>query len=155
MAAAHFLAPASNPCIIYDTLSNDARWHEKADLILANPPFMTPKGGITPHTRFGVSSRKAEVLFLNSILEHLNANGRDGVIVPEAIMFVERGAQSKLREILVDDDMLLADITLPHGMFKPYASVKTHILLVDRLLRSAGSKTGNSASCAFPTVHVP
>ncbi len=130
-----FLHGFPDPAIhIYDTLSNDARWHEKADLILANPPFMTPKGGVTPHTRFGVSSRKAEVLFLDYILEHLNANGRAGVIVPEGIMFVEQGAQSKLRRMLVDDDMLLADITLPHGMFKPYASVKTHILLVDKTL---------------------
>lgn len=130
-----FLHGFPDPAIhIYDTLSNDARWHEKADLILANPPFMTPKGGVTPHTRFGVSSRKAEVLFLDYILEHLNANGRAGVIVPEGIMFVEQGAQSKLRKMLVDDDMLLADITLPHGVFKPYASVKTHILLVDRTL---------------------
>ncbi len=130
-----FLHGFPDPAIhIYDTLSNDARWHEKADLILANPPFMTPKGGVTPHTRFGVSSRKAEVLFLDYILEHLNANGRSGVIVPEGIMFVGQGAQSKLRKMLVDDDMLLADITLPHGMFKPYASVKTHILIVDRTL---------------------
>jgi type I restriction enzyme M protein len=130
-----FLHGFPDPAIhIYDTLSNDARWHEKADLILANPPFMTPKGGVTPHTRFGVSSRKAEVLFLDYILEHLNANGRAGIIVPEGILFVEQGAQSKLRKMLVDDDMLFADITLPHGVFKPYASVKTHILLVDRLL---------------------
>jgi len=116
----------------YDTLSNDARWDEKADVIAANPPFMTPKGGVTPHTRFGVSSRKAEVLFLDYILEHLNTAGRAGVIVPEGIMFVEQAAQTKLRRMLVDDDMLLADITLPHGVFKPYASVKTHILLVDK-----------------------
>ena len=130
-----FLHGFPDPAIhIYDSLSNDARWHEKADLILANPPFMTPKGGVTPHTRFGVSSRKAEVLFLDYILEHLSANGRAGVIVPEGIMFVEQGAQTKLRKMLVDDDMLLADITLPHGVFKPYASVKTHILLVDRTL---------------------
>ena len=130
-----FLHGFPDPAIhIYDSLSNDARWHEKADLILANPPFMTPKGGVTPHTRFSVSSRKAEVLFLDYMLEHLNANGRAGVIVPEGIMFVEQGAQTKLRKMLVDDDMLLADITLPHGVFKPYASVKTHILLVDRTL---------------------
>ncbi len=130
-----FLHGFPDPAIhIYDTLSNDARWHEKADLILANPPFMTPKGGVTPHTRFGVASRKAEVLFLDYMLEHLNANGRAGVIVPEGIMSNEQGAQTKLRRMLVDEDMLLADITLPHGVFKPYASVKTHILLADKSL---------------------
>lgn len=130
-----FLHGFPDPAIhIYDTLSNDARWNEKADLILANPPFMTPKGGVTPHKRFGVSSRKTEVLFLDYFLEHLNSNGRAGVIVPEGIMFVDQGAQTTLRKMLVDDDMLLADIALPHGVFKPYASVKTHILLVDKSL---------------------
>ncbi len=130
-----FLHGFPDPAIhIYDTLSNDARWDEKADVIAANPPFMTPKGGVTPHTRFRVSSRKAEVLFLDYMLEHLNANGRAGVIIPEGILFVEQGAQTRLRKMLVDDDMLLADITLPHGVFKPYASVKTHILLVDKSL---------------------
>jgi type I restriction-modification system DNA methylase subunit len=130
-----FLHGFPDPAIhIYDTLSNDARWHEKGDLILTNPPFMTPKGGVTPHTRFGVSSRKAEVLFLDYVLEHLTSTGRAGVIVPEGIMFVEQSAQSKIRKMLVDDDLLFADITLPHGVFKPYASVKTHILLVDKTL---------------------
>lgn len=130
-----FLHGFPDPAIhIYDSLTNDVRWNEKADLILANPPFMTPKGGVTPHSRFGVSSRKAEVLFLDYILEHLNADGRAGVIIPEGILFVEQAAQTKLRSMLVDNDMLLADITLPHGVFKPYASVKTHVLIVDRVL---------------------
>jgi type I restriction-modification system DNA methylase subunit len=121
---------------IYDTLSNDARWNEKADLILANPPFMTPKGGVTPHSRFGVASRKAEVLFLDYILEHLSSTGRGAVVVPEGIMFVEQGAQAKLRRMLVDEGLLFASISLPHGVFKPYASVKTHILLIDKELAS-------------------
>ena len=58
---------------------------------------MTPKGSVTPHSRFGVSSRKAEVLFLDYILEHLNADVRAGVIVPEGIMFVDQGAGSAIR----------------------------------------------------------
>ena len=130
-----FLHEFPNPEIFtYDTLSNDGRWNDKADLILANPPFMTPKGGVTPHSRFGVSSRKAEVLFLDYIIEHLNREGRAGVIIPEGILFVEQTAQTKLRKMLVDDNILLADIALPHGVFKPYASVKTHILLMDKSL---------------------
>jgi type I restriction enzyme M protein len=71
---------------------------------------------------------------LDYILEHLNANGRAGVIIPEGIMFVGQSAQTQLRKMLVDDNMLLADVTLPHGVFKPYASVKTHILIVDKSL---------------------
>ena len=130
-----FLHGFPDPAIhIYDTLTNDVRWNEKADLILANPPFMTPKGGVSPHARFGVTSRRTEVLFLDYILEHLAADGRAGVIVPEGIHFVDHGAYTKLRRMLVDDAMLVADVALPHGVFKPYASVKTHILLVDRQL---------------------
>ena len=67
-----FLHGFPDPAIhIYDTLTNDARWNEKADLILANPPFMTPKGGVSPHTKFRVSAKKSEVLFTDYIAEHL------------------------------------------------------------------------------------
>ena len=48
----------------YDSLSSEDRWNEYFDVILANPPFFSPKGGITPHNRFGVKSSKAEVLFV-------------------------------------------------------------------------------------------
>ncbi|MCX6934464.1 MAG: N-6 DNA methylase, partial [Verrucomicrobia bacterium] len=136
-----FLHQFPSPAIhIYDSLSNDARWSEKADLILANPPFMTPKGGVTPHSQFSAGSRKAEVLFLEYILHHLTPDGRAGVIVPEGISFVDQSAQLKLRKMLVDESMLIADITLPHGVFKPYASVKTHILLVDKALARRADK---------------
>jgi len=48
----------------YDTLTSDERWNEFADVILANPPFMSPKGGIRPHNRFSVQSKRSEVLFV-------------------------------------------------------------------------------------------
>lgn len=118
----------------YDTLTSQDRWDERADVILANPPFMTPKGGIRPHNRFSVSSRRSEVLFLNYFLEHLTANGRAGVIVPEGIHFADTRGHVALRRMLIREGFLLADITLPHGVFKPYASVKTHVLLIDRVL---------------------
>ena len=51
----------------YDTLSSEDRWNETFDVILANPPFMTPKGGIRPHKKFGVQANKAEVLFLSFV----------------------------------------------------------------------------------------
>ncbi len=56
----------------YDSLSSEDRWNETFDVILANPPFMTPKGGIRPHKKFGVQANKAEVLFTDYIAEHLN-----------------------------------------------------------------------------------
>ena len=116
----------------YDTLTSEERWNEYADVILANPPFMSPKGGIRPHRRFSVQSKRSEVLFVDYIVEHLNPNGRAAVIVPEGIHFVAQKGHKNLRRTLLEDDCLLADISLPHGVFKPYASVKTHILIIDR-----------------------
>lgn len=118
----------------YDTLTSEDRWNEYADVILANPPFMTPKGGIRPHKRFSIQSRRSEALFLDYFLEHLTPIGKAGVIVPEGIHFVNQAANIHLRRILIENGFLLADITLPHGVFKPYASVKTHILVIDRVL---------------------
>ncbi len=129
-----FLHGFPDPAIhIYDTLSNDARWHEKADLILANPPFMTPKGGVTPHTKFRIAAKKAEVLFTDYIAEHLTADGRGGVIVPNGIVATTQNAYVKLRRFLVEDS-LVAVVSLPAGVFKPYSGVKTSILLLDKKL---------------------
>ncbi len=129
-----FLHGFPDPAIhIYDTLSNDARWHEKADLILANPPFMTPKGGVTPHTKFRIAAKKAEVLFTDYIAEHLSGDGRGGVIVPNGIVATTQNAYVKLRRFLVEDS-LVAVISLPAGVFKPYSGVKTSILLLDKKL---------------------
>jgi type I restriction enzyme M protein len=129
-----FLHGFPDPAIhIYDTLSNDARWNEKADLILANPPFMTPKGGVTPHTKFRIAAKKAEVLFTDYIAEHLTADGRGGVIVPNGIVATTQNAYVRLRRFLVEDS-LVAVVSLPAGVFKPYSGVKTSILLLDKKL---------------------
>ena len=119
----------------YDTLSNDARWNDKYDLILANPPFMTPKGGVTPHNKFRVTAKKAEVLFTDYIAEHLTTNGRAGIIVPDGIVFRAQTAYVKLRQFLIEDS-LVAVITLPSGVFKPYSGVSTSILILDKTLAS-------------------
>ena len=129
-----FLHGFPDPAIhIYDTLTNDARWNEKADLILANPPFMTPKGGVSPHTKFRVFAKKSEVLFTDYIAEHLTADGRGGVIVPNGIVATTQNAYVKLRRFLVEDS-LVAVVSLPAGVFKPYSGVKTSILLLDKKL---------------------
>ncbi len=75
----------------YDTLTSQERWNEYADVILANPPFMSPKGGIKPHNRFSVQSKRSEVLFVDYMAEHLTPNGRAGIIVPE-------GSSSRARQ---------------------------------------------------------
>ena len=129
-----FLHGFPDPAIhIYDTLTNDARWNDKADLILANPPFMTPKGGVSPHTKFRVSAKKSEVLFTDYIAEHLTPDGRGGVIVPNGIVATTQNAYVKLRKFLVEDS-LVAVVSLPAGVFKPYSGVKTSILLLDKKL---------------------
>ncbi len=117
----------------YDTLSSEERWDEYADVILANPPFMSPRGGIHPHSRFSVQSRRSEVLFVDYMAKHLTHDGRAGIIVPEGIIFQSQKAHTQLRKMLVED-YLVAVISLPAGVFKPYSGVKTSILILDRAL---------------------
>ncbi|MBK9542602.1 MAG: N-6 DNA methylase [Bacteroidetes bacterium] len=117
----------------YDTLSSEDRWNETFDVILANPPFMTPKGGIRPHKKFGVQANKAEVLFTDYIAEHLNNNGRAGIIVPNGIVATTQTAYKQLRKLLVSDG-LIAVVSLPAGCFNPYSGVKTSVLLLDKTL---------------------
>jgi len=123
-----------NPQIFeYDTLTSEDRWNEYADVILANPPFMTPKGGIKPHKRFSVQSNRSEVLFVDYIAEHLTPTGRAAVIVPEGIIFQSANAYKQLRKMLVENS-LYAVVSLPAGVFQPYSGVKTSILLMDKVL---------------------
>ena len=117
----------------YDTLTSQDRWNEYADVILANPPFMSPKGGIRPHKRFTIQSKRSEVLFVDYMAEHLTPNGRAGIIVPEGIIFQSQTAYKQLRKMLIDD-YLIAVISLPAGVFNPYSGVKTSILVLDKSL---------------------
>jgi type I restriction enzyme M protein len=120
----------------YDTLTSEDKWTEMADVILANPPFMSPKGGIKPHTRFQVQSKRSEVLFVDYIAEHLTPNGRAAIVVPEGIIFQSQSAYVSLRKMLVDKH-LAAVISLPAGVFNPYSGVKTSILILDRAVAKA------------------
>lgn len=118
----------------YDTLTSLDRWDDNFDVVLANPPFMTPKGGINPHKRYRVDAKRAEVLFVDYIAGHLNPTGRAAIIVPEGIVFQSQTAYKNLRKILVDEGYLYGVISLPSGVFNPYSGVKTSILLIDRTL---------------------
>ena len=117
----------------YDTLTSTDHWNEYADVMLANPPFMTPKGGIRPHSRFRVPAKRAEVLFVDYMASHLNEHGRAGIIVPEGIIFQSQNAYRQLRRLLLDES-LVAVISLPAGVFNPYSGVKTSILILDKVL---------------------
>lgn len=136
-----YLHKFKNPKIYeYDTLTQDTRWDNYFDCILANPPFMTPKGGIQPHNKFGVKANRSEVLFVDYIMEHLNSTGRAGVIVPEGIVFQSANAYKELRKKLVDENYLYAVVSLPSGIFQPYSGVKTSILFMDKQLAKKTDK---------------
>jgi len=116
---------------VYDTLSSEKRWDETFDVIMANPPFMTPKGGIVPHKRFSIQSKKAEALFVDYIIEHLNIKGKAGVVVPDGIVANPSNMYVKLRELAVENG-LYAVVSLHNTVFKPYAGAKTSIMFFDK-----------------------
>jgi len=126
-----YLHQFKNPQIFqYDSLTSEDRWNDKFDVILANPPFMSPKGGIKPQNKFGLASNRSEVLFVDYIVSHLRPKGRAGIIVPEGIIFQSGVAYKALRKNLVENG-LYAVVSLPGGVFQPYSGVKTSILLFD------------------------
>lgn len=101
------------------------------DVILANPPF---KGtldldNIDPALKSKVKTKKSELLFLVLILRMLNQGGRAAVIVPDGVLFGSSKAHVGVRQLIVDDNQLEGVISLPAGVFKPYAGVSTAILV--------------------------
>lgn len=127
-----FLHGASEPKIYeYDTLTSDDKWGEKYECILANPPFMTPKGGIVPHNKFSIKSSKSEILFVDYIANHLTSQGKAGIIVPDGVVFKQDKAFKRVRKDLIENS-LWGIISLPSGIFEPYAGVSTSILLLDK-----------------------
>lgn len=127
-----YLHQFKNPQIFqYDSLTNDERWNDKFDVILANPPFMTPKGGIRPHQKFTISSKRSEVLFVDYIARHLKPTGRAAIIVPEGVVFKKGKAYRELRKMLLQEG-LYAVLSLPKGIFSPYSGFKTNILFLNK-----------------------
>lgn len=124
----------------YDTLTSEERWKEYYDVILANPPFMSPKGGIRPHKHFSIQAKRSEVLFVDYIAEHLTPTGRAAIIVPEGIIFQNGTAYKSLRKMLVEENYLVGVISLPAGIFNPYSGVKTSILWLDKTLAKKTDK---------------
>lgn len=99
------------------------------NVILANPPFagQLPKDSI--RNDLPTQSKKSELLFLALMMRHLAPGGRCAVVVPEGLLFGSTKAHVELRKRLVDDFELLAVVSLPAGVFKPYAGVKTAVLV--------------------------
>lgn len=129
-----------------DTLSNSfpERFPAQAvggfDVILANPPFKgsLDEGDVHPTLTQAVKTKKTELLFVALILRMLKKGGRSATVVPDGVLFGSSKAHRALREMLVKDNQLEAVISLPSGVFKPYAGVSTAILVF-----SKGGKTDN------------
>ncbi len=122
-----------NPDIRYrDSLAQDhAGEEEKYTLVLANPPFAGSLDyeNTAKDLQQIVKTKKTELLFLALFLRLLKPGGRAAVIVPDGVLFGSSNAHKTLRKILVEDQKLDAVISLPGGVFKPYAGVSTAILL--------------------------
>jgi type I restriction enzyme M protein len=122
-----------NPDIRYrDSLAQDhAGEEEKYTLVLANPPFAGSLDyeNCAKDLQQIVKTKKTELLFLALFLRLLKPGGRAAVIVPDGVLFGSSNAHKALRQILVEDQKLDAVISLPGGVFKPYAGVSTAILL--------------------------
>jgi type I restriction enzyme M protein len=104
---------------------------EAFDLILANPPFKGSLDFEDVHASLlrQVKTKKTELLFVVLILRMLKTGGRSAMIVPDGVLFGSSGAHQALRKLLVDNNQLEAVISLPSGVFKPYAGVSTAILV--------------------------
>jgi type I restriction enzyme M protein len=122
-----------NPDVVYrDSLAQDhSGEEEKYTLVLANPPFagMLDYENTAKDLQRIVKTKKTELLFLALFLRLLKPGGRAAVIVPEGVLFGSSSAHTTLRKILVEDQKLDAVISLPSGVFKPYAGVSTAILI--------------------------
>lgn len=115
-----------------DSLSEaNTAFSEKATLILANPPF---KGSLDEEAVDGkilsvVDSKKTELLFLALMLKGLKLGGRCAVIVPDGVLFGNNEAHLQIRKEIIDNQKLEAIISMPSGVFKPYAGVSTAIMI--------------------------
>jgi len=116
-----------------DTLSKSFVEESEYDVVMANPPFTgsIDKGDINENLQLGTT--KTELLFVENIYRLLKIGGTACVIVPQGVLFGSGGAFKTLRQLLVERCDLKAVITLPSGVFKPYAGVSTAILLFTKV----------------------
>lgn len=128
-----------NPHIDYkDTLSKSFNESNQYYIVMANPPFTgsIDKGDINESFKLGTT--KTELLFVENIYNLLKVGGTAGVIVPQGVLFSSGKAFIEARKLLVEKCELKAVITMPSGIFKPYAGVSTAIVIFTK-----GSETNN------------
>ena len=117
---------------------------QRFDVILANPPFAgkVQDESILADLNYKLDTRATELLFLKWIIDHLTPGGRAGVIVPNGVLFGSNKAATKLREMLLTECDLQAVISLPSGVFRPYAGVSTAALIFEKSARPVGRGEG-------------
>ncbi|MCK5818824.1 MAG: SAM-dependent DNA methyltransferase [Psychromonas sp.] len=134
-----------------DALSEENKeMRDQFDLILANPPF---KGsldydGVESSLLKTVKTKKTELLFLSLMLRIMKIGGRCAVIIPDGVLFGSSKAHKQLRETIVECHKLDAVISMPSGVFKPYAGVSTAILIFTKT-NSGGTDAPNSKGVWF------
>ena len=119
----------NNPRFKYqDTMSKSFNEFNKYDIVLANPPFKgsIDKGDIWEQST--LSTTKTELLFIDRIIQLLKPGGRAAVIVPDGVLFGSSKAHKAVRQLMIEECGLKAMVSLPSGVFKPYAGVSTGIL---------------------------
>ncbi len=120
------------PFIEYrDSLSDQNLDSDKYSLILANPPFKgtLDADSVSPNLLKVANTKKTELLFLALFIRMLKVGGRCACIVPDGVLFGSSKAHKKIRKAIIEDNRLEAVISMPSGVFKPYAGVSTGILI--------------------------
>lgn len=114
-----------------DSLSKDAQEEDKYTLVLANPPFTgsLDESDIDPHLTSIVKTKKTELLFMAKFIKMLEIGGRAAVIIPTGVLSTDSNAHKTLRKKLIEENQLEAVISMPSGVFKPYAGVATAVLI--------------------------
>jgi type I restriction enzyme M protein len=112
-----------------DTLSKGFKEEERYTVVLANPPF---KGSIDENDindRLTLGTKKTELLFVERMMQLLQIGGRCGVIVPDGVLFGSSKAHKRLRQLLLESCQLEGIVSMPSGVFRPYAGVSTAVLV--------------------------
>lgn len=126
------LHDVSDPQIFHcNSLTDENKDELKYDIVLANPPFKgaLDANDISPNLSNRCNSKKTELLFIAQFLRSLRKGGRCACIVPDGVLFGSSNAHKQIRKALIDENKLEAVISMPSGVFKPYAGVSTGILI--------------------------
>ena len=112
-----------------DTLSKAFTEERAYDIVLANPPFKGAIDAADVNPTLPVKCKKTEILFLHLFLRLLENGGRAAVIVPDGVLFGSSNAHVEIRKTLIEENRLDGVVSMPSGVFRPYAGVSTAVLL--------------------------